>query len=826
MKTGDSYFPQTSSPHKENGYIAHFRESDGVPQTVEVHLLEVGELAGQFADKIGMEDAGKILGILHDLGKYSKDFQKYIKSATGALNPDQEEYVEFEKFKGKIDHSTAGAQWIWQRCSRFQKPGECIGQILALCLASHHSGLIDCLHPDGENTFIKRMEKADNKTHLKECLGNVPHSVISELEKLSDKAFLQSFLKQLQLFFRDEQHNQKISPSIKQFYFGFFTRFLFSCLIDGDRISSADFEKPWNKNYRSFEPPKWSIAVSRIENAISRIEIKYSIDHTRRDISNNCKTKAINDQGIYSLTVPTGGGKTYASLRFALHHAKKHNLDRIVYVIPYTSIIEQNAKAVREILEEQDDLKPWALEIHSNLEPETQTWRSKITAENLDSPIVFITMVQFLDILFSGGTRGVRKMHQLAKSVLIFDEVQTLPIKCTHLFCNAINFLTAYTKTTALLCTATQPLLNELNRPEKGELFIPKENELVKDVPKLFSELKRVEVKNRVKPGGWSVDEITGLALSEHEQKGSCLIIVNTKKWAQNLYQACREEIEEGEVFHLSTSLCPAHRKTILKKVKKRLDEELPVLCISTQLIEAGVDIDFASVIRFLAGLDSIAQAAGRCNRNGKRATSVVHVVNPNEENIDLLKDIKVGRDKALRIFSESGKKDYLSPEIMNKYFQYYFYQRSDEMAYPVSRKKHVRDDFLLNLLSENPRNIGKNSRSHLLQQSFMEAGKLFKSIDAPTQAVIVPYEEGKKIISELCSDENKFDPRAYFTLLRKAQKYSVNVFPNIWKKLVDAQAIHEIKEGEGIYYLDSEYYSQEFGLSVESVNPMETEIY
>lgn len=806
---------------RKKQFIAHRRENDGSVQAVEDHLNEVGMLTQQFAGKIKMADAGKVLGLLHDLGKYSKIFQDYINSATGAINPDEDEYVDFKGLKGKVDHSTAGAQWIWNRFKKFGKPGELVGQIIAICLASHHSGLINCLDPDGTNTFLKRMRKADDKSHLNECLQNIPSTLLSKLEKIADKTLIESLLEPLKQLALKEQHNQQISLTIQKFYFGFFTRFLFSCLIDGDRINSADFENPWNKKVRSFNQPDWQSVISRIESAISKFETKNPIDQIRRDISNNCKTKALNNQGIYSLTVPTGGGKTYASLRFALHHANKHKLDRIIYVIPFTSIIEQNAQAVREIVEMENDETPWVLELHSSLEPETQTWRSKINAENLDAPIVFITMVQFLEILFGSGTRGVRKMHQLSRSVLIFDEIQTLPIKCTHLFCNAINFLTTYSKTTAILCTATQPLLNELNKPEKGELFIPIENELVEDIPTLFSDLKRVEIKNRVKQGGWNCEEITDLAINEITQKGNCLIIVNTKQWAQNLYLSCKVKEGEENIFHLSTNLCPAHRKEILNNVKERLNNNLPVLCISTQLIEAGVDIDFTSVIRFLAGLDSIAQAAGRCNRNGNRKLSTVHIVNPDEENIDLLKDIKVGRDKAQRVFDEVGEKDILSPEMMKMYFQYYFYERSGEMVYPISDRQHIRTDSLLNLLSENSLNVGKNNAPHLMQHSFMEAGKLFKSIEAPTEAVIVPFGEGEKIISELCSDENKFDPKSYYALLKKAQRYSVNVFPNIWRKLAEAKAIHEIKAGEGIYYLDNEFYSNEFGLSIEDVDPM-----
>ncbi len=792
-------------------FIAH-RRKDGEEQSIISHLTEVGEITAELASKINIASAGELIGLLHDFGKFSAEFQAYIGSATGKISPDDEGYVDFDGLKGKIDHSSAGAQWIWENCQRWGERGQLVGQMLALCIASHHSGLIDCLKPDGNNGFSDRMKKQDNKTHKNEGQKNSPQYYLEKLEALADKELIQNVLQQLQKVI--QINNEKLPVNIQSFNLGFWTRILFSCLIDADRINSADFEYPENSQHRNDKLIDWSIPVSRIEQAVSEFKGEKPIDELRRDISNACKERALDKQGIYTLTVPTGGGKTYASLRYALHHAQQHKLDRIIYVIPFTSIIEQNAAAIREVIECSKDKYPWVLEQHSNLEPEQQSWHSKLVSENWDAPIVMTTMVQFLEVLFSGATRGVRKMHQLPNSVLIFDEIQTLPINCTHLFCNALNFLTNFCQTTAVLCTATQPLLDQLKSPEKGQLIIPEENELVSDVPKLFEDLERVKLNNLVRPEGWTKEQIAELALDEFNKLSSCLIIVNTKAWAQQLYQVLQSEVDKDEIFQLSTSLCPAHRKAIFAKVRQRLEKNLPVLCISTQLIEAGVDVDFASVIRFLAGLDSIAQAAGRCNRNGLREISEVHVVNPSEEKIDLLKDIKIGRDKAQRVFDE-GFDNFLAPDAMKQYFNYYFYDRAGEMSYPVSSKYLGRDDDLLNLLSNNSKNIGRNKNSKLLQQSFMTAGKVFKAIDSPTQAVIVPYgDEGKNLIADLGRVAKEFDVKTYRKLLKQAQKYSVNIFPNVWKRLQEEKVVYEIQPGEGIYYLDEKYYSEKFGLS------------
>lgn len=813
-------------------YIAH-RRKDGKEQSLEVHLTEVGDITARSSKKLGVPEVGRLLGLLHDFGKFSQLFQDYINSATGIINLDEDDYIDFKGMKGKIDHSTAGAQFIWKQCQKWGKQGEFVGQIMSLCIASHHSGLIDCLHPDGTNIFGKRMGKADEKTHLNECMKNAPRGLITGIQKNLDKKLIHAVAQQVFRITRNHE-NSPHNGLVQSFNVGLFTKMLFSCLIDADRINSADFENPDNQNFRTDGVVDWSIAVERTEAFLSSIEGTKAIDEIRRDISENCRRRALQDTGIYSLTVPTGGGKTYASLRFALHHARKHGMGRIIYIIPYTSIIEQNAVAIRRVVERATDISPWVLEHHSNLEPLQQTWHSKLASENWDAPIVLTTMVQFLEVLFSGGTRGARRMHQLANSVLVFDEIQTVPVSCAHLFCNAVNYLTDYCNATAVMCTATQPVLDKLKNTDKGQLRLPKENELVPDVAQLFDDLNRIRLSNKVKPAGWTCNDISELAMSEFLEKGSCLIIVNTKEWAQKLYQALQQKVSFDEVFHLSTNLCPRHRKIMFYLIKRRLRSNRPVLCISTQLIEAGVDIDFAAVIRFLAGLDSIAQAAGRCNRNGQLKNQYgefikgnVMVVNPQDEKIDLLQDIKIGRDNALRVLGE-GFADMLAPDAMQQYFNYYYYARSGDMSYTISQKTLGRDDTLLNLLSVNDKNGGSANPDfqHLLKQSFMTAGKIFKAIDAPTQAVIVPYgRKGRTLIADLCKVAIDFDSKRYRILLKMAQRYSVNVFPNIWKKLLEADAVHEIQPGEGVFFLDERYYSSKFGVSLEPSNLMNAAI-
>ena len=813
--------------------IAHVRKLDRLQQLLIDHLLETSSISGQLAAKLNLGLVGELLGLMHDFGKYSRKFQKYIHDETGLFNPDLDD-EESTPNGSKVDHSTAGAQWVYRELRKFgaaQGIGELFGQMLGLCIASHHGeGLIDCLDGEGNPKWIERFNKTDELTHLVECEQNADEVVQQKAHELAGENLIRSLLKAVKLTLSDSTINEKI----KEFYLGCLTRFLFSCLIDADRINSSDFEREAQKEVRRLtEKPDWQPAIDKLEAKLAGFENRYPIDEIRRRISDDCLKRAADSQGIYTLTVPTGGGKTLASLRYALHHAQKHNLDRIIYIIPYTSIIDQNAQAVREILGED-----WVLEHHSNLEPEKQSWQDKLLSENWDKPIVFTTMVQFLDAWFGGGTRGARHIHPMTNSVMIFDEIQTLPVKCVHLFCNVLNWLTTFGKSTAVLCTATQPLLGESslqNFPEdkrgsitaRGLLRLPENAEIMgkhQDLNKLFADLSRVEIRFNEKAGGWNVEEAGAFLLEQFQTTPSCLFIVNTKKWAQELYQYCKEQnVPLEALFHLSTHQCAAHRKAIFDTIKARLKNKQPVICISTQLIEAGVDISMACVIRALGGLDSIAQAAGRCNRHGEKdGKGQVWVLNLQEQDFTrILPDIQAGKTHTERVFRDFVGQDILQPVAMERYFEYYFYQRSDEMSYSV---KNSATGSLLDWLSDNalnPYGEKNNKRSKplpLLMQSFKSAGRAFQAIDAPTRAVIVPYGEGAKLIAKLCGE---WDPKEMYDAKKKAQRYSVNVFPNVWDKLQKENALHETIEGSGIYYLKERYYNDEFGLSLDETSDM-----
>jgi CRISPR-associated endonuclease/helicase Cas3 len=648
--------------------------------------------------------------------------------------------------------------------------------------------------------------------------GRVDESVRSRVESLLASPDLENELQE-----RLALLSQGVpSEEIRGFLLGFLGRFLFSALIDADRLNSAERE-PNPK-------PEWPLLIEKLETHLAGFAVRNDIDAIRADISTSCLEFAAREKGTYQLTVPTGGGKTLASLRFALRHAEHHKMDRIVYVVPYTSIIDQNAHVARCVFASlEENGSQIVLEHHSNLTPEQDTAENKLLAENWDAPIVYTTAVQLLETLFASGTRGARRLHQLANAVIIFDETQTIPVRAVHLFNNAVNFLTGQCGSTVVFCTATQPLLDKVES-KKGAARLSADFQMMRDVGDLFRKLRRARIEDKCKPVGWTEEEVADTALQLLDEAGSVLIVVNKKAQARDLY--LRLHGKAGHVHHLSTSMCPAHRMKVLDEVKRCLDpaNPSPVICVSTQLIEAGVDVDFGSAIRYLAGLDSVAQTAGRCNRNGLRPAGRVLIVNPASENLDKLPEIRAAQEVSLRVLNEyradpiAFDHDLQGPAAMDRYYSYYFYGRKHEMAFPVSSREIGRDGDLLSLLSTNLLSVEaykaalKRTPPYCFRQSFMTAAKAFKAIDSETEGVIVPYgEEGDRIIQKLCSASH-FENR--FRLLKEAQRYSVNLFPYDVRKFKEMGRLYETWKGSGIYYLDEQHYGQQFGASIEEVAP------
>ncbi len=533
-------------PHPyDDGRIAHIRKKDAARQPLYVHSQAVSKIAGDTAVKIGLEIAGRLAGMAHDLGKYSEAFQAYLdeiflsylkKLAVEAFDPDldgDEDEIGADGQKKRIDHSSTGAQWIWQALSVPGIPGneeeemrQLAAQMLALVVASHHGGLIDCIAADpqhaGEDRYTRRIEKDSKETYLDEIRSSVDDEIRRELQSLLQSKELVESVRALHRRIEQIEKRHRGNKAILRCKLGLATRFLLSCLVEGDHRDSAEFENPEADKVRKDEKPDWPALSGLLENELERFSEKTDvseIDRIRAEISGHCLEAGTRERGIYTLTVPTGGGKTLASLRFALKHAQTHEMDRIIYVIPFTSIIDQNAKVVRAILEPEGvEPESVVLEHHSNLLPEKMTWKHKLLSENWDAPVIYTTSAQFLEALFGGGTRNARWMHALAHAVLIFDEIQALPLKCAHLFANAINFLVEHAGSSVVLRTATQPLLHGID-PQKGALRLARNPELMPDVGRLFADLKRVEIIDYRKSGGWTFQEAAELGVRMQDDR-------------------------------------------------------------------------------------------------------------------------------------------------------------------------------------------------------------------------------------------------------------------------------------------------------------------
>jgi CRISPR-associated endonuclease/helicase Cas3 len=811
-------------------FYAHSSPDTEHWQELRLHLDSVAAITSRLGGKIGLSHAGELIGLAHDLGKYSEAFQQYLQKAAGDAAMEME--PDFS-LKGSVDHSTAGAQIIGTGLASGN--GGIASQMLALCVASHHSGLIDCIAPDGVDVLTRRLNKDGALSHRDEVWSQAEQTIRGRLETLLNSADVASEIDAAMGRIREKDSDAVIRP-FKQ---GLLLRMLFSCLIDGDRIDTADFDKPRAASFRQHaEYVSWQELIDRLELKLAAFSNERWVDQLRCEISSRCLTASDRPKGVFTLTVPTGGGKTLASLRFALHHALRWNMDRIIYVSPYISIADQNADVVRKILEPAGcDFASIVLEHHSSLTPDKESWRGSVLAENWDAPVVFTTAVQVLEALFGGGTRSARRLHALTNAVIVFDEVQTLPVRMIHMFNNAVNFLVEQCGASVVLCTATQPLLHRVDKV-KGEIRLAEDAELMWDAPQLFRDLKRYETFDKSsEPGGWSATKVSDLAVAEMLEYGSCLVIVNTKRDALAIYMACKgqlnalvEPMEEDCFVHLSTRMCPAHRLEALDGMKAALLQKKRVLCVSTQLIEAGVDIDFATVVRDMAGLDSIAQAAGRCNRNGDRGNGRVHIVKMAEPLPKQLEEIRCGQQNARRVLEDW--RDYQGdapfplsdPLQMERFFGHHFFARRDQMDYPV---KAQRDDTLLQMLGENGMAVVDSRlagvKRHGFMQSFASAAREFHVIDSQTQGIIVPYgKQGKDLVAALGAAR---DLALEFQLLRKAQRFAVNVFEHEMKALTRSGAIYEVQAGTGVFCLREEFYSSEFGLTLDGSGRMESMI-
>lgn len=697
-------------------YYAHI-SADGRKQTVDTHLQGTSQLCGNFASEFDEEDRGRFLGYAHDIGKYSEAFQRRLHGGP------------------RVDHATAGAL----ECAKSNEPA------MALCVIGHHGGLPDFGNPRtdcaGAPTGVGRIKKG-------QIAGCIP-----------------------------TYHWQGILPSpgnppdISDPYgLSMWVRMLYSCLVDADFLDTERF-------MAQTPPPRggYDSLPVLLERLYAYVEPWFpgntELNNRRCSILSECLEKATLSKGIYSLTVPTGGGKTVSSLAFALKHAVTHSLSRIIYVIPYTSIIEQNAEVFRQILGNNNVVEHHCgVSFEEDTETNSQNQFQRLASENWDAPVIVTTAVQFFESMYSNRPSQCRKLHNIANSVIIFDEAQMLPAYHLLPCVGAMASLVSRFQASVLLCTATQPVLGDLfNRFCPGKPVI----ELCSNMSDRFHDFQRVAYRN----GSILSDEALVNELRLEEQ---ALCIVNTRKAAQALYSL----LPEDGRYHLSTLMYPAHRKQILKTIRERLRLGLPCRVISTSLIEAGVDIDFPKVWRELAGLDSIAQAAGRCNREGLREKSHCIVTYfQSEHPIPPLQRIPVwAAQEALKNGADPS-----IPETVTHYFT-----------------------ALRSLIGENmdKSNVIKTARENLLPMETV--AKNFHLIDQETFTVYIPLMDGETVCRPLLNGHATRED------YRLAGQYAVNVYQQHFQSLLEAGDIQLLSENSAIL-LNLSLYNPEMGLSTKA---------
>lgn len=692
---------------------------------LEKHLKKTGDIACKFAAKLGYGEWAYVAGLWHDIGKYSDAFQNRLEGSAK-----------------RVDHATAGAKVAIENLDNQ------LGPLMAYAIAGHHTGLPDGLS-DSDSCLRTRLKQTI--TDYSAC----PKNILCYKHNINSSPLV-AF---------DKKNNERCA-----FQLHFFIRFLFSCLVDADYLDTEAFMDV----QRSFDRggyPSISEMKIKLNKKLAEFEPDSEINKYRRKILDWCLDAADKPSGLFSLTVPTGGGKTLSSLAFALKHAERHAMNRVIYVIPYTSIIEQNAGIFRNIFGNEA-----LLEHHSNFEPDEDDSKSKFSAENWDAPLIVTTNVQFFESLFHNRSSRCRKLHNIANSVIILDEAQMLPVKLLKPCMEALRELVKNYNSTVVLCTATQPALAKTEEFSAG---LEDVSEIVHDPIGLHDKFMRVQVSFLSEDHEKTLDAELSKKLLEHEQ---VLCVVNTRKHAKKLNDLVKDK---NGLYHLSALMCPAHRSEVIKQIKESLNMNKKCRVISTQLIEAGVDIDFPVVFRSLAGIDSIAQAAGRCNREGKlKGKGKVYVFYP-EDGLPI-GYLRQCADTAKGIMRRHS--DLLSNRAVSEYFKNLYWKNEDKLD-----EKGI--------LSRLSRGVRK------LNFPFKKIATDFKIIENNMEPIIIPYnDEAQSIIEKLRYAEF---PRS---LARKAQRYSVQVYPQVLAKLTSAGAIDVINECYNVL-INEDLYKENVGL-------------
>ena len=778
-------------------FTAHINDG-GEIQTCTEHCKKTAEYAADDLRSIGLNDAAYLAGLLHDMGKFTNEFNTYIHNAAISKN----------KVSKSVIHSFAGVNYMLSDFHDDRLEFDDISaELIAYAIGSHH-GLFDCIDADGQSGFEHRLKKQPEYDDRAKKAFFSCCATDADVKEWFNRACEQLKTK-IEAFEEVTSRGDEIL-----FYEGMLARLLSSAVMDGDRKDTAIFMgNHYFKKIVYADKDLWSKAFTHLIEYIDGFECETPLQIARRELSDYCGELGEKGTGIYRLNLPTGAGKTLSGMRFALEHARQHNKNRIFYVAPLISILEQNSKVIRNAIGREE----LVLEHHSNVINENGNDEMQaLLCETWDAPIVITTMVQFMDSLFSGKTSSVRRMQSLCNSVVIFDEVQSLPNNLLTMFNLAMNFLSDFCGVTVVLCSATQPCLEKARHPMRKIENLKLPEDKTQEYKRLF---KRTNICDR---GNMKLDEIPDFIKTIIGDTQSILVVCNKKDEAKFLYQ--NFSADGWEKCHLSSAMCKAHRSDVLNDLYGKLNENSKVICFSTQVIEAGVDISFETVIRLAAGMDSIIQSAGRCNRNGEREEpSNVYVIRCSDENLDHLSTIRDAKAATIDLMEEYKNDpnkfdDDLASDEAIEYYYGSLYRNMDEGYQDdyVKEKDGKGKVSIYQLLSCNDQYYrrGHDLSQYITRQAFKTAGSLFSVIDQESQTVIVPYgESGQNLIAEMCAEENTYDLDSRRMLLEEAKQYVISIPKYLVSMINEKGGIKTIWEGS-VLLLDNEYYNSSFGLN------------
>mgnify|MGYP002511656039 CR=1 FL=1 len=808
--------------------IAHISD-DGLnrEESVAEHTEKTTFLCQNKGARCGLEQIMALCGITHDGGKCKQAYSDYLYAGES----------DRRKLRGKIAHASTGAKYVYDRYHENDGSAKVMVEMISYAVAAHH-GLFDCVDIGHKDVFSKKLNEVDD---YEEACRNAGRDYLDgyKLDNIYDKSItefhlvrhkLKTLLDRLlpMLAAQNQQNARAKASECRSFLFAALQRLILSILIDSDWEATSDFMKGIDTLSKCVEFDAQEIfaqAQSHFEAYMQRKQCSVDVSQltdkekdifeARNLLQDECRHFAKHPAGIYCLPIPTGGGKTLSSLAYALEYCRLHpETERIIYVSPYISITEQNAQVFREAVGNDRRILEHHSSVIRNEESGNEDYRTGITSKfdiNWEEPFICTTFVQFMNTLFSDKSESIRRMHRLVNAVVIIDEVQSMPIKCVHTFNYMVNFLSAVCNTNIILCTATQPTLAQAKCP----ICYSEPKYMVENADSWFRKFERVMIYTPKMDIKYTFESLGNEIAERTEKYKSILVVLNTKSAVRRLYDILKNL--NIHVQYLTTNLCAEHRSDKIKNIKEVLDDKCePIVVVSTNLIEAGVDISFECVYRSMTGLDSLAQTAGRCNRNGELDCGNVHLITLEDENIgnmeELQQNIRVTEEVLLQYERSSrdnqGEKSdsLLMPKWMDRYYINRYFYASDQMNFPLVKL----DKNIMELLSYG---FGPDKKKNQMNQAYKTAGQAYRVIDDDSFGVIVPYKEGAKIIEAL---QTTSDMREIKAQIRRAQRYTVNVRGNRLKEYDGLiQAVSD--NMQGLYMVAAPgAYNMEYGITPE----------